>query len=220
MLITDLADDHFPRVQPDDKVGFVLGLMEDYDIAHLPVITKDEKFAGIISKADLLDADESSKISLLEQHLIKAFITRNQHILIALKQFDVFNLSALPVLNDTHELVGIITQAKLINALNVYDGGNENGAIIMLEMEKHNYSFGEIVRLIETNDAYITQLNTSIEPSTGLLLVSIRINKKEISDIISTLQRYEYIIRYYQGDELFENELKENYDALMNYLNM
>ena len=40
----------------------------------------------------------------------------------------------------------------------------------------------------------------------------------EISDIIATLQRYEYIIRYYFGEEDYENELKENYDLLMTYL--
>ncbi len=42
----------------------------------------------------------------------------------------------------------------------------------------------------------------------------------EISDIIATLQRYDYIIRYYFGEEEYENELKENYDLLMAYLNI
>jgi hypothetical protein len=40
----------------------------------------------------------------------------------------------------------------------------------------------------------------------------------EISDIVATLQRYEYPIRYYFGEEEYENELRENYELLMTYL--
>ena len=90
--------------------------------------------------------------------------------------------------------------------------------MIVIEMDKRNFSFGELCRLIETNDASITQLNTYTETATGLYIVTIKINKMEISDIIATLQRYDYIIRYYFGKEDYENELKENYDLLMTYL--
>ena len=48
--------------------------------------------------------------------------------------------------------------------------------------------------------------------------VTIRINKLEISDIISTFQRYEYKIKYYFGEEMYENELRSNYDNLMHFL--
>ena len=87
-------------------------------------------------------------------------------------------------------------------------------------MERKSYSFGEISRLVETNDAYITQLNTSSDAETGLLLVTLKVNKLEISDIIATFQRYEYSIRYFIGEEQYENELKYNYDHLMSYLKM
>jgi hypothetical protein len=85
-------------------------------------------------------------------------------------------------------------------------------------MERKSYSFGEISRLVETNDAYITQFNTSSETESGLLLVTIKINKQEISDIIATFNRYEYSIRYFIGEEHYENEIRYNYDNLMTYL--
>jgi len=85
-------------------------------------------------------------------------------------------------------------------------------------MDKRNFSFGELSRLIETNDASITQLNTYTESTTGLFIITIKVNKIEISDIIATLQRYEYSIRYYFGEEDYENELRKNYDLLMTYL--
>jgi hypothetical protein len=63
-------------------------------------------------------------------------------------------------------------------------------------------------------------MNTCTESDTGLLIVTIKINKVTISDVIATLQRYEYIIRYYFGEEDYENELRSNYDLLMTYLNI
>ena len=88
----------------------------------------------------------------------------------------------------------------------------------MLEMETKQYSFNEISKLVETNDAQITQLNTSVDTETGIMQVTIRINKPEVSDIVASFQRHEYNVKYYFGEELYTNELRSNYDNLMNYL--
>jgi len=74
--------------------------------------------------------------------------------------------------------------------------------------------------LVETNNAYITELNTYNDIASGLLIVTIKINRYEISDVIATLQRYEYQIRYYFGEEIYKNELRDNYDHLITYLNI
>ena len=99
-------------------------------------------------------------------------------------------------------------------------GVNEAGGIIVLEMEKVSFSFTEISKLVETNDAQIIQLNTYSDASSGNFYITLRINKAEISDIVATFQRYEYQVKYYFGEELYENELRNNYDHLMNYLNI
>jgi hypothetical protein len=95
---------------------------------------------------------------------------------------------------------------------------NDPGGLIVLEMETKSYSFAELNRIVESNDAQITQLNSYMEPNTGIMLVTIRLNKLEISGIVATFQRYEYNVKYYFGEEIYENELRTNYDNLMNYL--
>ena len=97
---------------------------------------------------------------------------------------------------------------------------DEPGGIFVVEMQKQKFSVGELCRLVETNDAFVTQLNTYTEHLSGLLIVTFKINKTEVSDILATLQRYEYKVRYYFGEEYYENELKENFDNLMSYLNV
>ena len=109
-------------------------------------------------------------------------------------------------------------EEELVRQLATFTGAEEQGGLIMLEMERKDFSAGELNRMIESNDAYLTQLNTWVDPATKLLLVTIRINKIEVSDIVATLQRHEYNVKYYHGEELYRNELQNNLEHLMNYL--
>ncbi|MBC7650172.1 MAG: CBS domain-containing protein [Deinococcales bacterium] len=219
MLASQLIQQTFPILQLTDKVAFALQLMDEYDVQHLPIIN-EEKLVGSVAKSDLLDEDEDHTLVTLEDSFIKVSIKKEEFILSALKLVAENELSVLPVLNEADDYIGAIATNILIQNLSKFLGTDEPGGIIVLEVERRNFSFGEISRLVETNDAYITQLNTYTETETGLVIVSIKINKIEISDILATFQRYDYIIRYYFGEEQFANELKENYNHLMTYLNL
>lgn len=219
MLANTLLQTTYPAVHLTDKTSFVLQLMDDYDVLQLPVVENDQ-FIGLVTKADLLDEDEQYPIATVQHKFIYAPVMHNQHVLQILKVQAQHILQLIPVINEQKTLLGCIHTQEVLNQLQLLLGVTEPGAIIVLEMDKRQYSFGEITKLIETNDAYLTQLNTYTEAGTGLLLVVLKINKLEVSDIIATFQRYDYVIRFFIGEESYANELRSNYDALMNYLNM
>lgn len=217
MLLSQLITNHYPTVEPDDKVALALQLMDEFDLLHLPVLD-DKKFLGLVAKDDLLDAEEEGQLQFLHDDFLHKSVRSSEHFLSALKLAAANQLSLVPVVNNDDEWVGALTAQELLKIATMFTGAEELGAVIVLEMERKSYSFGEISRLVETNDAHITQFNTYTEPETGLLVVTIKISKQEISDIISTFQRYEYSIRYFIGEEHYENELRFNYDNLMSYL--
>ncbi len=219
MLVNQILNTGFPSLNIADKASFALQLMDDYDVLHLPVLSED-KFVGLVAKDDLLDAEET-ETHLSSPHLLQnRSVKTEEHFLSALKLVSQFDLSLLAVVNDQMELVGVILAKELIKSVSLFLGIEEKGAIIVLETDKRNYSFGELSRLVETNDAYITQLNTYTEPSSGLVVITIKINKIEVSDIVATFQRYDYVVRYFFGEEQYANELQENYQHLISYLNM
>jgi len=219
MLVHPFIQTDYPVLQLQDKVSFALQLMDDFEVQHL-AIASEEKWVGLIAKNDLLDADDNQSIASLSANFIQSMVKADALLLLAVKQVAEQELSLLPIVSESKELLGVITAQTLLQQLSIYLGNEEPGAWIVLEIERRNYSFGEISRLIETNDAYITQLNTYTEPATGLVIVSIKINKMEISDVIATFHRYEYVVRYYFGEENYANELKDNYNHLMAYLNV
>ena len=87
-------------------------------------------------------------------------------------------------------------------------------------MERNQFTISDISRIVESNGATVLHLNTTIQPETGLLRVTIHINKKELSAVISAFERYEYHVVYYFSEEKFESEIHSNYRHLMNYLDI
>lgn len=219
MLKSEIKEYNFPQLHLNDTVDFAITSMEDFDVQQLPVV-EENIYRGLISKSDLLDVGEEENMADLSEKLLSVSIKEDQHFFVAFKLFHQFGLSVLPVINDKGEFDSLITQKKLIDNTATFLGADVPGGIIVLEMDNRNFSSGEINRLVETNDATIMQLSTYVEAETGLLIVTIKINKTEVSDVVATLQRYDYVVRSYYGEEMFKNELKENYEMLMTYLNI
>lgn len=218
MLTGELRSQNLPYLHLEDKVFQALQLMNENQVTHLPIVD-GEKYLGIISEDDLLQVDnDHTPISDLQQSFGNVSVKNTEHFLRAVQLAAENGLSVVPVIDEESELVGAVAYSDLLKHASEFMSLKEPGGLIVLEMESNQYSFNEISKLVETNDAQITQLNTTNDPETGMMQVTIRINKPEVSDIVATFQRYEYTVKYYFGEELYANELRTNYDNLMNYL--
>jgi CBS domain-containing protein len=218
MLTGELQSQNLPYLHLSDKVFQALQLMNDNQVTHLPVVD-GEKFVGILSEDDLLQADnDHAELQTLQQSFGNISVKSTEHFLKAIQVAAENALSVVPVVDADNDIAGAVAYNDLLKHASEFMSLNEPGGLIVLEVESNQYSFNEISKLVETNDAQITQLNTSNDPDTGMMQVTIRINKAEVSDIVATFQRYEYNVKYYFGEELYVNELKNNYDNLMNYL--
>ena len=220
MLTIELINNNIPRLKLKDSVSRALQLINDFRVTHLPVV-KEEKFLGLISEEDLLDQDEPKMpIELMQEFFIQAAVHDNEHFLNAVTCSNQFDTTVVPVINEEKDLVGVITTSDLLKTIGNFAGTNEIGGIIVLEMERNQFAISEISRIVESNDATILHLNTTVHAETGMLTVTLHINKKEIAAIVSTFERYEYDVIYYFGNENFENEIHSNYRHLMNYLDI
>jgi acetoin utilization protein AcuB len=220
MLTIELINNNIPRLKLKDSVSKALRLIRDFRVTHLPV-TDGDKFLGLISEDDLLDQDEPKlPMELMQEYFIQASVHDNEHFLNAVTCSNQVDSTVVAVINDETELVGVITTNDLLKTIGNFAGTNEIGGIIVLEMERSQFAISEISRIVESNDATILHLNTTVHAETGMLTVTLHINKKEISTIVATFERYEFDVIYYFGNEKFENEIHSNYRHLMNYLDI
>lgn len=220
MLNKDLISASVPTLSPDDTIFQALQLMGDYHISHLPVV-EDEKYVGLVSEDELINAEqENSAIKTLQADFSKLSVNANNHVSEAVRLLNENAITVMPVIDNETNWVGAITQADLLKGMGKLNGVDEPGGIIILEIDQKDFSFSQISKLVESNGAQILQLNTTFDNALGVLIVTIKINKLEVSAIVATFQRYDYLVKYYFGEEQYENELKTNYDHLINYLNI
>ena len=220
MLTANLINNNIPRLKPQDSVAKALQLVSDFKLTHLPVVS-DNKFLGLISEDDLMDVEEpKSVIETLQESFIHADVLDSAHFLIAVNCSIQFDTNVVPVINAENDFSGVISTTDLLKALGNFSGANEIGGIIVMEMERSQFAISEISRIVESNDCTILHLNTIIHPETGMLTVTIHINKREIATVVSTFERYDYHISYYFGIQHFENEIESNYRNFMHYLDI
>lgn len=219
MLNKELISATIPTLNLEDPAGQALELMSEFHVSQLPVVSND-KYLGLVFEDDLINVDENAALKTLDTHFSKVAVNANTHFIESVQTVNDYNLSIVPVVDKESEFIGVIPADTLLRELGKITGASEPGGVIVLEMEQRNFAFSELSKLVETNDAQITQLNTYWDNNSSSFLVTLKINKFEISDIVATFQRYDYQVKYYFGEELYVNELKSNYDHLMNYLNI
>jgi predicted transcriptional regulator len=194
--------------------------MTDFHINQLPVV-QDDKYLGLVEENELLDVEDDGKpLGELGLSWNRVAIGEDEHLLSVLRLWKKQRLSVVPVVKTDGELLGVITASELLLALDDYTGADEPGGLIVLNVEPRNFSLSEIGRLVESNDATVVHVATQKDHATGMLTVTIKLNRNDIQDILATFQRYEYTIETYFGDNLSEDDLRSNYAHLMNYLNI
>ena len=218
MLTRELLSQTLPYLRLTDKVYQALQLMNENNVTHLPIVEGD-KFLGSVSENDLLQVDnDNDTLETVQQSFSDVSVKDDEHFLKAVQLAADSGMSVVPVVTEENELVGTVAYNDLLKFSSEFMSLSEPGGLIVLEIPSNQYSFNEISKIIESNDAQITQLNTTNDAESGMMQVTLRINKPEVSDIVASFQRYEYNVKYFFGEELYANELKSNYDNLMHYL--
>jgi acetoin utilization protein AcuB len=220
MLTKNLVNNNIPQLHLQDSVEKALQLINDFRISHLPVVVNNT-FFGLISEDDLLDAANNKfLIEVLQHHFIHAAVLENVHFLNAVSCSIQFDTTVIPVLDNEGKYVGAISSSDLLKTLGNFSGANEIGGIIVLEMKRSQFAISEISRIVESNDSTILHLNSTEDSLTGMLTVTLHINKREIASVLATFERYDYTVVYSFGNEKFTNEIDSNYQNLMSYLDV
>ena len=220
MLTSDLINLNTPRLQLQDTVAKAKQLINDFKFTHLPVVSENN-FIGLISEEDLLDAEEEKQsIESLQDDFLKIFVPHDAHFLVALQYCNTHESNIVPVLNRQQEFIGIITSPDLMKTMGEFSGANEMGGLIILGLERVHFSISEISRIVESNDCTILHLNTANHPASGLMHVTLHLNKREISAVVATFERYEYQVVYHFGAKNVLDQTTDNYLNLMHYLNL
>jgi acetoin utilization protein AcuB len=220
MLASDLVNDDIPPLKIEDSAEKALRWMEDFHVSHLPVISGKE-FIGMISDDELYDLNDqdapigSHKLALLKPHLLGS-----QHPYDVLKLMAELSLDVIAVTDDKGNFIGSITLAQLAEKLAALAAVREPGGIMVLEVNKVDYSLAQISQIVESNDAKILSAYVASIPDSTKVEVTLKVNRDDLTRILQTFSRYNYTVRATFHQSSYEEDMRSRYDEFMNYINM
>jgi len=220
MKAADLISESIPSLKTSDTGAVALHLMNEFHVRHLAVVNENQ-FMGLISEEDILNAHGvEESIGSLSLALLRPFLHDHEHAFEVLKIASELRLTIVPVVDQDENYLGCVTRDSLLNYITAETDILEPGGIIVLEINLNDYTLSEVARIVESANSKILSAFTKTNADANKIELTLKINQTQLQAVIATLNRYNYTVKEtYVEPEYFDN-LKERYDALMNYLNI
>ncbi len=218
MTAVDVISDAIPPLKTSDTVQKVLDRMVDFRVNHLPIVN-DVQFLGLISEDDLIEVtDFQTPVGALNLSLINPYLLENQHIYDAIRCFYEQKITVIPVLDSNMAYLGLISINAMVEYMATLTSVSHPGGIIVLEINNRDNSLAHIAQIVESENAQILSSYTDAITDSTKMIITLKINKTDISQIVASFLRYEYVIigTYNYTDK--NNGVSDRFDSLMNYL--
>jgi CBS domain-containing protein len=220
MIASELISEDIPSLNHHQTGEEALLLMDELKVFHLPVL-KNGNFVGLLSENDILDKmNEKETLDILFDHLPRPFVWYNEHIYDVISKIGELKLTVVPILNEQEKYLGSTSIYNIVSLISNFGGIRENGGIIVLEINKIDYSLSHISQIIESHNAKILSSYIFSIPDSNKIELTIKTNETDLERILRTFARYEYVIKSYYQKNIFESDLKNRFDALINFMNV
>jgi len=221
MIAKQIITDAITPLKPADTGSDALMFMDEMKVSHLPVV-EGNKFLGLVSETDIYNMKDPDA-PLGEQKLpqMNVFVNEYQHFFNVIGVMAANNLTLVPVVDDKVHYIGSIMINNLVKYFSLTGAISSMGSIIVLELNQNDYVLSQISQIVESHDQKILSLYVTSQKDSTKIEVTMKVNSMDIQPLIQTFNRYNYIIKatYSESTEMYE-DLRDRYDALMNYLNI
>jgi len=219
MIASDLITYDIPPLKVTDTGTKALDWMEEFKTTSLPVVSNN-RYIGLINESDILDRNDSDEI--IETYNLtfkKPLGYQNQHLFEIISIMAENDITVLPIVDVNEQYVGLITSETIIKEFAKAVSVNNLGSIITLEVNLRDYSLAEIAKMVESDDAKILSSFITSHTDSNKLEVTLKINKTDISRILHTFERFNYVVTASYNETDYHKDLKDRYDEFMRFLN-
>lgn len=220
MTAKDLINDTIIPLRTTDNGYLGMQMMDEYKVEHLPIVD-DQEYFGIISEIDMLNSNDPEMA--IENHVLsegRLFVYEDQHLYDVIELATEHDLTVIPVISRKNIYLGVITLKNLVQKFTKFIASEVRGSIIVIEVNANDYSLAQIAQIVEYNDARVLNSYVFPHPDSTKMDVVIKVNKQEITSLIQTFNRYNYIVKEYFTKEQEFNDIHDKYDEFMNWLNV
>lgn len=220
MIAPRLLSESTPPLHLEDSGEHALMIMHEYNVSQLPVVDGNS-YVGLVTMEDVINMKHLNKpLKNFSQTFRQPFVKDTAHVFDIMKAAVEFNVRVIPVINEEHKYLGLISAESCLRAFAMLSSVKDAGGILELEIPVSNYSLSEVAKIVEENEAEILSMYTNIIQEEGKVEITVKLNTTEVSAIVAAFERYEYEVKAIYNDTEYTEDLKDRYDAFMRYMNV
>jgi acetoin utilization protein AcuB len=193
--------------------------IQAHGVNHLPVCSPEGHYLGLLSEEEIIRQPAESPIESYAYTLEPYACHHSDHLFDVMKKISEADVSVLPVLNHDNRYLGCIVRNELYEYYSTRFAWSEPGSILVIHVHGEQYSLSEISHIIEAENAMVLSSIAS-KPVDGQIILTLKINRIDISRIIAALRRYDYDVSATYSEEEVTDNFKERFDAFMRYLDV
>lgn len=218
MMASTFIDPSIVPLKISDSVAVAIDFFKEFSVRQLPVV-QDNICIGILSLDEI--EEELADIPVLDFiNLSYSFASTYDHIYEVMRAISEQSVTLFPIIDENNNYLGCITLASLFKNYVNCAAFSQPGSIIVLEMDKKNYSLAEIARIVESENKVILSSLLSSNAESDRLEITLKLNSAQIQNLLSTFERFGYNIKATFDEEDVKDTLKNRYESLMTYLNV
>ena len=218
MMASAFIDPSIVPLKISDSVAVAIDFFKEFSVRQLPVV-QDNICIGILSLDEI--EEELADVPVLDFiNLSYSFASTYDHIYEVMRAISEQSVTLFPIIDENNNYLGCITLASLFKNYVNCAAFSQPGSIIVLEMDKKNYSLAEIARIVESENKVILSSLLSSNAESDRLEITLKLNSAQIQNLLSTFERFGYNIKATFDEEDVKDTLKNRYESLMTYLNV
>ncbi|MFI5450594.1 CBS domain-containing protein [Pedobacter sp. UC225_61] len=220
MFAVELISNVIPPLKTSDSVRKALERMSEFKLYHLPIVN-EAQFLGLVSEDELIEVrDQDTPLGSLSLTIMNPFVFEDSHIYDVIRLFNQLQLSLVPVLDQQKNYLGVVSINNLLEYTADTYAVKEPGGIIVLSISNRNNSLAHMAQIVEADNAQILSSYVSSFPDSTRLEITLKINKTELSGIISSFERYNYEVKAVFNNTQNDDGSADRFNSFMNYLNV
>ena len=221
MIASSLLLNVVPVLKKDDTCAQALGWMDLFRVSHLPVL-EGETYVGLLSDEIMYTHGSiHDTIGMLDIPREMTFVYEDVHMYDVIGVASSRLLSVVPVLNRKEVYQGSILLTDILHNIDKLLCIDDPGGIIVLEVNKIDYSLAEVAQIVEYNEAKVLSCYVTCMPDSNKVEITLKVNTARIEPILDTFIRYRYVIKntFVSGEDINE-EMRDRYGQLLKFMEM
>jgi predicted transcriptional regulator len=220
MTAKTLIEHDIPALSLQQTGRDAFHLLSDYHVKHLPVV-HEGKLVGLLSEEDVFNHKLYDPISGYDFSMMRrGAVLGDEHVFKVMRMMGDQRLTVVPVIDAEDNYLGLISQNELLRYFTQTAAFAEQGAVLVLQMPRRDYSLSTIAHIIEDEGAKVLSAFVTSSSDPELLELTLKLDRTELSRVIASLERHEYDVKETFGEVDRNYFIRDRYDALMHYLNL